>query len=237
MLKLSQKAKIQKKANKMIKLNTYSAKGTKKTPVSLPKGLKEDVNKKLIAQAARVHEARSHRGLSKVKGRSEVTASTRKIYRQKGTGGARHGARSAPIFVGGGKAHGPKGVKRELSLPKKMAQKALKSAINLKVISGKAFVVDGVPTLKKTKDAASLINKIISAEKEINDKSRFTFALSRKSREAKLALRNLAKVDVVSFSDLNAHKVYFAGNLLLDKEIFGELKDSKTTKSGNSVKK
>src|SRR3990170_7427665 len=127
----------------MIKLTIYSAKGTRKGSTNLPKSFIEKENLALLSQAVRVYEDRKHPGLSKVKTRGEVTASTRKIYRQKGTGGARHGAISAPIFVGGGIAHGPKGVKRILSLPKKMRKKALISSLNWKLKDSELFVIDG----------------------------------------------------------------------------------------------
>ena len=109
------------------------------------------INKILLTQAIRVYTARRHPGLSKVKTRGEVIASTRKIYRQKGTGQARHGAISAPIFVGGGVAHGPKGVKRQLSLPKKMRRKALSIALSVKAKEGNLLVVEGISKLKKNK--------------------------------------------------------------------------------------
>lgn len=133
----------------MIKLNVYSQNGTKKTSINMPKDLIEKENRTLLAQAIRVYESGKHPGLSKVKTRGEVRASKRKIYRQKGTGQARHGAKSAPIFVGGGKAHGPKGVKRVLSLPRKMRQKALKIALSMKAGEKRLVVIDGVGSLKK----------------------------------------------------------------------------------------
>lgn len=208
----------------MTKLNVYSAKGVKKAAVSLPKRFQEKLNLPLLAQAIRVYEARRHPGLSKVKSRGEVKASTRKIWRQKGTGRARHGAISAPIFVGGGIAHGPKGVKRELKLPKNMRRKALNMALTLKAKAGEVVVVDGVSSLKKTKEAALLLNKIVTSVKERKANGRFTFVLSDKNLGARLALRNLASTSVVSFKNLNAHKAYFGGVLLIDKEALGTKK-------------
>jgi len=106
----------------MTKVNLYKLSGaTEKT--EFPKKYQGNIEPSLLAQAVRVYEDRMHPGLSKVKTRSEVAKSTRKIYKQTGTGGARHGAKSAPIFVGGGVAHGPKGVKRLLSLSKKLVKK------------------------------------------------------------------------------------------------------------------
>lgn len=206
----------------MTRLNLYTAKGTKKSSVSLPKRFQEEINKKLLAQAMRVYEVKSHPGLSKTKTRGEVRASKAKIYRQKGTGRARHGARSAPIFVGGGVAHGPKGLKRELSLPKKMRQIALKSAFSLKAKNGEIVLVEGISTLKKTRQAADLLNKIAGKEPQMKKDGILTFVLSDKNSIAKLALRNLDNVDVVRFSDLNAYKVYFGGVLVVDKDALSE---------------
>src|SRR5690554_4960009 len=69
----------------------------------------QKANPTLLAQAVRVYLSNLRQGTSKVKTRSEVSRTRAKWYRQKGTGNARHGARSAPIFVGGGVAHGPNG--------------------------------------------------------------------------------------------------------------------------------
>jgi large subunit ribosomal protein L4 len=217
----------------MPKLNVYTSKGTKSKAVDMPKSWKEKENKILLAQAIRVYEARSHPGLSKVKTRGEVSYSTRKIYRQKGTGRARHGDRGAPIFVGGGVTHGPKGIKRVLTFPKKMRKKALKVALNLKMKEGILLLVTNISSLKKTKEAASLIDKIASKEKKFNGDSRFTFALSEKNKNAQLALRNINNVEVIPFRDLNAYKVFHGGVLVVDKEVLDEQKSG--VKAAKSV--
>jgi large subunit ribosomal protein L4 len=191
-----------------------------------------------LAQAIRVYEARSHPHLAKTKTRGEIRASKAKIYRQKGTGRARHGARSAPIFVGGGVTHGPKGIKRELTLPKKMRQKAFRSALTLKAKNGEIVVVEGISTLKKTKEAATLIDKIAGKEAQMKQNGRVTFVLSDKNSSAKLALRNLKNVDVVRLSDLNAYRVYFGGILVIDKEALEESREGSRgrTDSRESIK-
>ena len=99
----------------MSKVNAFSAKGIKQAEVSLPKQFAEKENLSLLSQAIHIYRDRAHIGLAKTKTRGEVARTTKKWYRQKGTGGARHGARSAPIFVGGGTAHGPKLARRELA--------------------------------------------------------------------------------------------------------------------------
>jgi large subunit ribosomal protein L4 len=217
----------------MIKIETYSSTGRKLAQTTLPKKYETPINAVLLAQALRVYEDRKHKGSSKVKTRGEVVASTRKIYRQKGTGRARHGARSAPIFVGGGVAHGPKGVKRMLSLPKVLAKKALNVSLSLKAKKGRVCVIDGISDLKKTKQAANLLSKISKSNENVAGKARFTLALSHDNKESVLVFRNLADVGVVRFKDLNAHKVYYGGTLLIDKNVFDDRKAKKTRKSSH----
>jgi len=205
----------------MLKINTYSVKGVKKASTNLPKAMQEDVNMVLLSQAIRVYTDSRHPGLSKVKTRGEVALSTRKIYRQKGTGGARHGARSAPIFVGGGVAHGPKGMKRKLTLPKNMRQKALKVALSLKAKEGQFVVVDNISALKKVKDAKDML-EVIAKKEEFKPNSKFTIVLSDKNKVAYLAMRNLVNCTVVAFRNLNAYRVFYGGILILDQDALGE---------------
>jgi large subunit ribosomal protein L4 len=206
----------------MTKLNTYLSSGSKKEATNMPKNWQEDVNLEMLAQAIRVYEHSAHTGLSKVKTRSEVAHSRRKIYRQKGTGMARHGDRGAPIFVKGGIAHGPKGVKRSLSLPKKMRSKALKIALSAKAKNGELIFVDNIEKLKKTSDVSDLLEKISDKEKSISENSRFSFVLSKDNREVKRVIRNLKDVRVYYFKNLNAYKVFFGGVLLFDKKVLGK---------------
>lgn len=211
----------------MSKVSSYTAKGVKGQGVSLPKDFSEKENLLLLAQAIRVYESEKHPGLSRTKTRAEVAISKAKIWRQKGTGRARHGARSAPIFVGGGTTHGPKGVKRRLTLPKKMRKKALNIALTQKANVGKVIVVSGLSSLKKTKEAANLLNKIARNEK-YKEGVKFTFGLSDGGNQARLALRNLKNASVLRFSDLNAYSVYFGGIIVIDKEALKEGVKSKS---------
>ena len=211
----------------MSKANVYSVKGIERPAITLPKNFSEKENKILLAQAIRVYENRLHPGLSKTKRRGEVIATTRKVWRQKGTGRARHGARSAPIFVGGGKAHGPTGIKRRLVLPKKMRKKALNIALSMKASNGQVIIVDNTSSLKKTKEAQSLIDRIISKEKKMEKGQRFTFVLIDGNLQARLALRNIKGVGVIDYKNLNAYQVFFGEVLIFDKDIFNTKKGSK----------
>jgi len=200
----------------MLKVEVFSAKGIKTGQVTLPAFNEDRPNLFTLSQAIRVYEDRSHPGLAKVQTRAEVNRTKKKVYRQKGTGGARHGARSAPIYVGGGVAHGPKGIKRRLILPVNIARKALKAAVTIKAKSGELFVVSGLQAISKTKDAQVLLEQI---GKSIGKKvKKVTFALSPQNSETKRAIANIKGANIVSIFDINAYSVYTGGVVLLDKD-------------------
>lgn len=200
-----------------MKIKTYTSTGTKTTPITSPKTWKGEVNTALISQAIRVYEDNLHVGSSVTKTRSEVSGSTRKIYRQKGTGGARHGARTAPIFVGGSKAHGPKQASRTLNLPSKMREKALVSALISKINDDRLVAVKTINKLTKTKQAHSLITKIQKDLKITKSSNRVTVVLPVKS-EARRIFRNLENVEILDDSLLNAYNVFFGGLLIFDEK-------------------
>jgi len=201
----------------MLKINIYSIKGTKLEALSLPKDFSEKINLTLLAQAIRVYEEKAHPGLAKAKTRAEVNRTKKKWYRQKGTGGARHGAKSAPIFVGGGAAHGPRPIRRELVLPEKMKRRALKVALSMKMERKEIMAIDGLSKINKTKDIQGFMKKLTKDFPEIK---KFTFVLSEDSLEIKRALKNLENVSILSYRNLNAYTVFYGGMLVLDKEIF-----------------
>ncbi|MCX6705542.1 MAG: 50S ribosomal protein L4 [Candidatus Woesebacteria bacterium] len=204
----------------MLKAKTYSLKGSKLEDTTLPKEFGQRQNLPLLAQAVRVYEERSHIGFAKTKTRTEVNRTTKKVYKQKGTGGARHGARSAPIYVGGGTAHGPKPIRRVLTLPKKMTKLALYQALSAKLFQKQVFVISGIEELAKTKEARDFIKKVAKAE-AIKSK-KFTFILSDKNTTLKRYLKNLEDVKIDIYKDLNVFNVLFGGTLVFDNEIFAK---------------
>lgn len=192
----------------------YNTKTKKPGTLKLPHGFADYFNQVLLDQAIHVYRDRSHNKPAKVKGRSDVILSKRKAWRQKGTGRARHGARSAPLFVGGGKAHRPTGVKKVLTLPKKIKSKALQSAMTMKLKNKKIVAIEGVQTIKKTKKAAELLAKIAEGNK-------FTIVLSVKSNAAKRYFRNIKNVRAIYFYEsLSAYEIYLGGTIVLDANIF-----------------
>lgn len=194
-----------------MKIQYYTAKGTKTKQASLPKALSGKVNDDLLAQAFHVYRSRSHGGRSKTQTRADVSLTTAKWYKQKGTGRARHGAKSAPIFVGGGKAHGAKGLKRELKLSSNLKTKALVTALNQKASEGALVVVTKIADIKKTKDAAGLLNKILG-----DTSKKATLILTKESKDTWRAFRNIKNCEFALVSSLNAYNVLLGGTLVFE---------------------
>jgi large subunit ribosomal protein L4 len=198
----------------MLKIDAYSAKGTKLTTgVTLPKEWEEKMNSALLSQAIRVYTDRAHFGLHRAQTRSDVNRTTKKVYKQKGTGGARHGARSAPIFVGGGVAHGPTGLARVLTLPIVIKRKATGIAMTQAVKDKR--VIAGDLDFKKTNDTNKFVEKVIGKKQP-----RVLFVTKKENLKVVKFIRNIKNVKAINFMDLNAYEIFYGGNIVLDKEIF-----------------
>ena len=134
----------------------------------------------LFWEVVRAQLAKRRAGTASTKGRSEVSGSTRKLYRQKGTGRARHGDRKAPIFVGGGTVHGPKPRSYELKVPKKVRRAAMCGALSLKVAEGRLVVLQDFELERiKTKDAVEVLDtvaqgRVLVVDRKDNDKLRLS---------------------------------------------------------------
>ena len=111
----------------------------------------------ILHRVVRWQRNNAQAGTHKVKTRSEVSYSTKKIYRQKGTGGARHGARSAPIFRGGGVYKGPTPRSHGHELPKKVRALGLKHALSAKANAGELVVIDAAVSAGKTSALAKAV--------------------------------------------------------------------------------
>ncbi len=180
----------------------------------------ETVNKKLLAQAVRVYQANRRQGNASTKTRGEVDGSTRKIYRQKGTGKARHGSLRAPIFVKGGIVHGPKPRDFNLELPKKMRRKALFSALSSKLADGELRILSGLEKITpKTKSFVQVLKKLEYPDK----KTKILVVMPDTFENAKRATGNVVGVSSASIQRLNALEVLRSKYLLLTKEALSEM--------------
>ena len=143
------------------------------------------INNKLIAQVLYSQIANSKPRLAKTKQRNEIRGSTAKIYAQKGTGNARHGSKKAPIFVGGGVAHGPKGnVYKVRKINKKEKKSSLISAISQKTKNKNLIIFEDVKDkINKTKQFNIFLkkNKINNALIVVDLKTKKNIELSARN--------------------------------------------------------
>lgn len=187
-------------------------------------------NLELLAQAVHVYRTNSRQGTVAVKTRSEVRGSTRKIYKQKGTGHARHGARKAPIFVGGGIAHGPKTRTFELGLSKAMTRSALKSALSSKYKDGGVIITDGHRLLP------SKTGSFVKAFQNVGATGRTLFIVDSFNEDMKRAVRNIRDVDVVLADHANALDILHHKTVVLAKEALDVLTKRLTMNSQKVTK-
>lgn len=200
----------------MISTNLYDTKGKVTGKVNLPEeffGVK--INTALLTQAVRIYLSNQRRSRAKAKTRSEVNRTSAKWFRQKGTGRARHGARSAPIFVGGGVAHGPTGGENwKKTMPKKLRRQALASALTSKFKDKEMMVIAGLDKIEgKTKEIAGILNAL--SDKKEKKRVKFLLILSRKSDLLVRASRNIPKLMVAQINSLTAYEVLNGGKILV----------------------
>ena len=145
----------------------------------------------------------AHRqGTSKTKDRSEVAYSTKKIIRQKGSGGARHGSIKANINVGGGRAHGPRPRNYDFKLNKKVKQLARFSALSYKAKDNAIAVVEPFTMeAPKTKEFVNIIKNI-----KVNDRM-VLFVVPERNENISLSSRNLENVKVATPNNLNTYDI------------------------------
>jgi large subunit ribosomal protein L4 len=172
--------------------------GKEISSVDLPANVFEaKVNRDLMHQALVRQMANARQGTHKAKGRSEVNRTTAKVYRQKGTGRARHGSRRAPIFVGGGVAHGPKPRDYTKNMPRQMRRAALRSALTVKANNGDIVMLDAIQMdAPKTKEMLGLVERLV------NDNSALVL-LAEKDNAIEKSANNLKDVKTLRASYLN----------------------------------
>lgn len=168
--------------------------------------IRSDILQRMVRYQLSKRQAGTHSTLS----RSNVARTTKKFGAQKGSGGARHGSRNAPIFVGGGTAHGPHPHSHAHDLPKKVRALAMKHALSAKVKDEALIVLDGLSG-DKTKEVSAQLKKlgicnalVIGGEK-----------LDEKFAKA---ARNIPNIDVLPLAGLNVYDVMRRKTLVLTRE-------------------
>ncbi|MBR5958974.1 MAG: 50S ribosomal protein L4 [Salinivirgaceae bacterium] len=154
--------------------------------------------------------ANQRQGTHKSKQRNEVSGSTRKLKKQKGTGGARCGSIKAPVFVGGGRVFGPEPRDYSFKLNKKLKQLARKSALSYKAKANEIIVVDNIAINEpKTKAYVAILDNL-----KINGKKSL-LVLGESNKNIYLSARNLEGVEVVTADLLNTYQIMNASSLVI----------------------
>ncbi|OHA00247.1 MAG: 50S ribosomal protein L4 [Candidatus Sungbacteria bacterium RIFCSPHIGHO2_02_FULL_47_11] len=206
-----------------MKVKVYTQSGEAKGTVELPDavfGLKWNAD--LVHQVVTSQAANRRPTIAHTKSRGEVRGGGRKPWVQKGTGRARHGSIRSPIWIGGGVTHGPRAERSyKKKINKKMARKALFTALSAKARDKEIVVLDGVKfDAPKTKYAAALF-AALQKQKELGRIMRgngVLVSLSGKDDASRRALRNLPYVGIDEARNLNAWEVMQYKYLLLPKK-------------------
>jgi large subunit ribosomal protein L4 len=171
-----------------------------------------DIRTDILARVVNWQLAKRRAGTHKVQTRNENSRTGKKMYKQKGSGGARHGSRRAPQFVGGSRAFGPVVRSHAFDLPKKIRAMGLKHALSAKVKDGSLIVLDQAildapktATLIAAFEKLGLTNALFIAGNEVND----NFAM---------ASRNIPNIDVLPSAGVNVYDILRRHTLVLTKE-------------------
>lgn len=165
----------------------------------------------ILHRVVRWQRARTQAGTHKVKTRSETSYSTKKIYRQKGTGGARHGDRNAPIFRGGGVYKGPKVRSHAHDLPKKFRKLGLKHALSAKAAAGELVVVENADM------ASAKTGELAKAVKNLGWKRALVVDGAEVNANFALAARNIDGVNILPSQGANVYDILKSDTLVLTK--------------------
>ncbi|MDD4026768.1 MAG: 50S ribosomal protein L4 [Candidatus Shapirobacteria bacterium] len=204
-----------------MKAQIYNIKAEKVEEMSLPKEIFDTkISEKLISQAIRVYLANQRSSFAKAKTRSEVAGTRQKVWAQKGTGRARHGNRTAPIFVGGGSAMGPDGKQNySLRLSKKMKVVALNSVLTKFAQDKKIIIIDSFKELTpKVKEGIKLLTGLRALDEVLSKSSKVGIITTKTLPNVKRAFGNVPKTNLLSLKSLNVYDLSNQNFLIISKK-------------------
>ena len=168
-----------------------------------------EIRSDILQRMVRYQLSKRQAGTHSTQNRDDVSVTTKKLYRQKGTGGARHGSRNAPIFVGGGVAHGPHPHSHAHGLPKKVRALAMKHALSSKVKDEAVIVLDAFSG-EKTKD-------LVAQLKKLGVSNALFIGGSEVDAKFAKAARNIPNIDVLPVQGINVYDILRRKKLVLTK--------------------
>jgi large subunit ribosomal protein L4 len=164
----------------------------------------------ILHRMVRWQQLKRMAGTHHAQDRSEVTVTGKKMYKQKGTGGARHGDKSVPQWRGGGKAFGPKPRSHAVGLPKKVRALALRHALSAKAKAGEIIVLDAASSSGKTGELKKQFQALGLANALIIDGAELQATFAR-------AARNIPNIDVLPIAGINVYDILRRKKLVLTK--------------------
>jgi large subunit ribosomal protein L4 len=156
--------------------------------------------------------AARRRGTHSTLTRGEVSRSTKKIYRQKGTGRARHGSRGAPVFVGGGVSHGPRPRGYAYPLPRKVRRLAIRSALSTQAADGRIMVIDRLPLERPRSGVLAKWLRAVGAGGSV------LLVTAQPNEVVRRSAANIPGVRVASAASLNVHDVLASSHLVFTRD-------------------
>lgn len=202
-----------------MKAPVYNINGEKTGEMELPEGIfGVEPNKHILWEVVRAYLINQRQGTHKAKTRGEVIGSRRKIWPQKHTGRARHGDRYAPIFVGGGKAHGPRPKRYYIKLPQKVKNLALRMALSDRAKNNRIYVVE---SFKMESPKTKVIDNFI---KTVGVDGNILFVPENANRVFYLSARNIEDVEILPADTLNTYYVLWSEHVFLEKGSIDVLK-------------
>ncbi len=162
----------------------------------------EELNEHVVYLTVKQYLANQRQGTHKSKERSEIAGSTRKLGRQKGGGGARHGDINSPLFHGGGRVFGPRPRNYSFKLNKKVKALARRSALSYKAAQQQIIVVEDFTfEAPKTKEMLKVLNNLKISDKKV------LLVLASRDKNVILSARNLPNAIVANASDINTYEI------------------------------
>ncbi len=211
--------KVEAKETKVSSMMTvFDITGKESEQIALLDIFKRVPSDKLLTQYVRVYLANQRQGTQSTQTRSEVAGSTRKVYRQKGTGRARHGSAKGPIFPGGGIIHAPKPRDYSLKMNTKQKRIALLDALSQKYQDKVITFVSGMTPLKKTKDVATALKAF-----KLENKKVMCIVSNEKEGALKLSARNIQKISLCPITQMNAYDILKAQHIIIVREAYDNL--------------
>jgi len=187
---------------KALKIKIIDLDNKEKEDINLPSDIfSTEIKEEIVAKVVNWQMSKKRQGTHKTKERNEITGSNAKIYRQKGTGRARHGSKKVVQFKGGGVVHGPRVRSHERKIPSKIKKQAIRILLSSKLKEGKFKIIDKLETKDiKTKTILKKFKKLGLSSVTFIDEDKI-------NKNFFLSVRNIKNIDILPLKGLNALQI------------------------------